>query len=607
MYYFLKKGFILILFLVFLLYPSSILAEDFTTDYEVNYYLKEGSNNVQSNVEFNIKLTNKTSTVYVKKFGISFPNNFQIKNIKAQDDRGTISPVVTKESKSNRIELEFTNPSIGKNTVNNFYLQFNQDNLFKINGNVWEVILPTIENIGDSNYKVIVHLPNNTDRKISIAKPNPDLVTGNQIIWNNPKTRTVYAVFGESQYYDSELIYHLINPKLTPVYTEVAFPPDTLFQKIYISSISPKPNLTYLDEDGNFMGRYYLNPKENKTVRFKGTIEVFVKPRQSMLTYIQSKIENQKKYLFNETKYWKLSDFNQIASLTNPQDIYEFTRDSFEYNYNKLEGDNKRLGAELALKNPSKAVCVEYSDLFIAISREKGIPSREIQGYGLSQDPQLRPLSLTADILHSWPEYFDSISKQWKSVDPTWENTSGIDYFSSFDLNHIVFAIHGKRPDYPLPAGMYKQEDSQDILIKATKNIPEELIQISIKSTNFPKNINDKEKYTSKISILNNSNVFLTDIPLKISAPNLSIDKYNKSIDILAPYEEKTVEVVYFSKQKNIKYLTVLDISLFDETMFTTNISVVPYIFDMGIKVVFVLFALLIIAFLFLLIKRIKK
>ena len=607
MYYFLKKGFILILFLVFLLYPSSILAEDFTTDYEVNYYLKEGSNNVQSNVEFNIKLTNKTSTVYVKKFGISFPNNFQIKNIKAQDDRGTISPVVTKESKSNRIELEFTNPSIGKNTVNNFYLQFNQDNLFKINGNVWEVILPTIENIGDSNYKVIVHLPNNTDRKISIAKPNPDFVTGNQIIWNNPKTRTVYAVFGESQYYDSELIYHLINPKLTPVYTEIAFPPDTLFQKIYISSISPKPNLTYLDEDGNFMGRYYLNPKENKTVRFKGTIEVFVKPRQSMLTYIQSKIENQKKYLFNETKYWKLSDFNQIASLTNPQDIYEFTRDSFEYNYNKLEGDNKRLGAELALKNPSKAVCVEYSDLFIAISREKGIPSREIQGYGLSQDPQLRPLSLTADILHSWPEYFDSISKQWKSVDPTWENTSGIDYFSSFDLNHIVFAIHGKRPDYPLPAGMYKQEDSQDILIRATKNIPEELIQISIKSTNFPKNINDKEKYTSKISILNNSNVFLTDIPLKISAPNLSIDKYNKSIDILAPYEEKTVEVVYFSKQKNIKYLTVLDISLFDETMFTTNISVVPYIFDMGIKVVFVLFALLIIAFLFLLIKRIKK
>ncbi len=474
MHYFLKKGFVLILFLIFFLYPSQILADDFTTDYEVNYYLEEGSNGVESSVEFNIRITNKTSTVYVKKFGISFPNNFQIKNIKAQDDRGVITPVVTSESKSNRIELEFTNPNIGKNTVNNFNLQFNQDNLFKINGNVWEVILPTIENKGDSNYKITVHLPNNNNRKISIAKPNPDLVTGNQIIWNNPKTKTVYAVFGESQYYESELIYHLINPKLTPVYTEVAFPPDTLFQKIYISSINPKPNLTYLDEDGNFMGRYYLNPKENKTVRFKGTIEVFVKPRQSMLPYIQSKIEDQKKYLFNETKYWKLSDFNQIASLKNPQEIYEFTRDTFEYDYDKLEGDNERLGAELALKNPTKAVCVEFSDLFIAISREKGIPSREIQGYGLSQDPQLRPLSLTADILHSWPEYFDSISKQWKPVDPTWENTSGIDYFSSFDLNHIVFAIHGKRPDYPLPAGMYKQEDSQDILIKATKNIPEE-------------------------------------------------------------------------------------------------------------------------------------
>lgn len=606
MHYFLKKA-VLILFLIFLLYPSQILADDFATDYEVNYYLNEKNNNVESNVEFNIKLTNKTSTVYVKKFGISFPNNFQITNIKAQDDKGTITPVVTKESKSNRIELEFTNPNIGKNTVNNFYLQFNQDNLFKINGNVWEVILPTIENIENSSYKIIVHLPNNTDRKISISKPIPDLVTGNQIIWNNPKAKTVYAVFGENQFYDSELTYNLINPKLTPVYTEIAFPPDTLLQKIYISSITPKPILTYLDEDGNFMGRYYLNPKENKTVRFKGIIEVFVKPRQSMLSYIQSKIEDQKKYLFNETKYWKLSDFNQIASLKNPQDIYEFTRDSFEYDYDKLEGNNERLGAELALKYPNKAVCVEFSDLFIAISREKGIPSREIQGYGLSQDPELRPLSLTADVLHSWPEYFDSISKQWKPVDPTWENTSGIDYFSSFDLNHIVFAIHGKRADYPLPAGMYKQEDSQDILIKATKDIPEELIQISIKSTNFPKQINDKAKYSSKISIINNSNVFLTDIPLTISAPNLTIDKYNKPIDILAPYEEKTVEVTYNSKQKNIKYLTVLNISLFDETMFTTNISIVPYAFEIGIKIVFVLFALLIITFLFLLIKRIKK
>ena len=89
---------------------------------------------------------------------------------------------------------------------------------------------------------------------------------------------------------------------------------------------------------------------------------------------------------------------------------------------------------------------MEFTDLFIAIAREKGIYSREIQGYGFSLDQKLQPLSLSSDILHAWPEYYDTKTESWIAVDPTWENTSGINYFSSFDLNHIVFVIHGKKP-----------------------------------------------------------------------------------------------------------------------------------------------------------------
>ncbi|PIP14879.1 hypothetical protein COX47_02840, partial [Candidatus Roizmanbacteria bacterium CG23_combo_of_CG06-09_8_20_14_all_35_49] len=82
--------------------------------------------------------------------------------------------------------------------------------------------------------------------------------------------------------------------------------------------------------------------------------------------------------------------------------------------------------------------------------------------------------------LHAWPEYYDSKSELWKPIDPTWENTSGIDYLSSFDLNHIVFVIHGKKPDYPLPAGMYKIDNSQDISIKPAASYPEEKKEVII-------------------------------------------------------------------------------------------------------------------------------
>ena len=72
---------------------------------------------------------------------------------------------------------------------------------------------------------------------------------------------------------------------------------------------------------------------------------------------------------------------------------------------------------------------MEFTDLFIAIAREKGIYSREIQGYGFLWIQKLQPLSLSSDILHAWPEYFDLKTENWVAVDPTWENTSGIDYF----------------------------------------------------------------------------------------------------------------------------------------------------------------------------------
>jgi hypothetical protein len=62
-----------------------------------------------------------------------------------------------------------------------------------------------------------------------------------------------------------------------------------------------------------------------------------------------------------------------------------------------------------------------------------------------------------ADILHSWPEYWDDTLQTWVPIDPTWGNTTGgIDYFNKLDLNHIVFAYHGASSTTPYPAGSYK-------------------------------------------------------------------------------------------------------------------------------------------------------
>jgi len=562
-----------------------VFAADFKTDYQVEYDLSEFKEKLTSKVKFNIKITNLKGDVYVNKFAISFPKSFTTSNLQSSDDHGLIAPKIITDESNTKVEMEFSNPNVGRDTVNNFYLNFDQSNLFQINGKVWEVVLPVIENKEGGSYKVIVSLPQDGDKKISIAKPRPNIISGNQIIWDNPTEKTIYAVFGETQIYKAELIYHLKNTEVFPVITEVAFPPDSLYQKIFIQSISPEPSNVYQDSDSNYLGKYFLKPLESKTITFRSYIQVFSTSRDEVKDVIEQIVQTQKNYLLSSQKYWMINNLKKIDGLTNAKDIYNFTVNSLKYNYQKINSNNSRLGADGVLSRPDQAVCLEFTDLFVGASREKGIMAREIEGYGFSFDPRLQPLSLVSDVLHAWPEYYNEKAGLWVPVDPTWENTSGIDYFSSFDLNHIVFAIHGKKSDYPLPVGMYKVGGSKDISIKATLDDPIEKKSISVKGFSLPLRITDRKNYSGKFIIKNNSNIYLWKIPVDIKGKNLKINKEKTKILSLAPYEEKTVEFNYAVDKKNKNNEAQVLILVFDKEIDSRKLIIIPQLYEIGIKV----------------------
>lgn len=600
------KFFFIILFLLKIFLGGKVFAADFKTDYQVEYNLSHFQESLTSNVRFNIKITNLRGDVYVNKFTISFPKSFAISNLKSSDDHGEIIPKISSDDLNTKIEMEFSNPNIGKDSINNFFLNFDQTNLFKINGNVWEVALPVIENKQEGNYQVIVNLPANTDKKISISKPKPDSISGNQIVWINPQTKTIYAVFGENQIYQTELVYNLKNTEIYPVITEVAFPPDTLYQKIFLNSVSPEPYSVYQDQDGNYLAKYQLKPLESKTIMLKGIIEVFSKPRSEIQPYEKDLVNKQKNYLISQQQYWIIESLDKIKSLKNVREIYDFTVNSLNYNYKKIN-NNSRLGAENVLKNPSQAVCLEFSDLFIAASREKGVMAREIQGYGFSFDPQLQPLSLVSDVLHSWPEYYDEEANIWTPIDPTWENTSGIDYFTSFDLNHIVFVIHGKKPDYPLPAGMYKIGDSKDISIEATTTIPEERQEFVVKNSELPLKILDNNSYQGKLTIKNKSNVYYRNIPVEIKSQNIDISRKKTVIESLAPFEEKEVDFKYKILSRSQSNQEKIEIYVFDKIIAESLIEVASYKYMLIVKIGVTIIVLLVLIVIFKKIKRTRK
>lgn len=568
--------------------------EGFSSSYKAEYSISSVQDTVTARVRLTVTLTNLRSDIVVNKLTLSFPKTFSITNIKAEDNIGPLKPVVNSDNFKTNVQIEFSDPIVGKDEKNTFILEYDQENLFKANGNVWEVMLPVIEDPSNTDYLVIINLPSDEEKKISIAKPLPDEIHGKTISWKNPKTKTIYAVFGNTQNYKTRLLYHLKNSRITPAYTDIALPPDTLYQKTFIQSLNPKPEAVYIDEDGNYMARYSLKPAGKLDIEYVGIIQVYSTPRTDIQPIVQNDFQRQKSYLLTQKAYWDLG--SELATVSKVgkerRDIYNFVRDSLTYNYQRIDKKIRRLGAAEVLSTPDQAVCTEFTDAFVAIAREKGIYSREIEGYGFSNDPQLRPLSLATDVLHAWPEYYDEVSGLWIPVDPTWESTSGIDYFSSFDLNHIVFAIHGKKPDYPPPAGSYKQEDTKDVSIVATKENPEGQVDVNLLPFKFPEKMVNNQSYDFKIKFRNNSNIFLFDTPIRINSDNLESSSKDITIPSFAPYEVKEINFTLSPKQTNKKDSARLSISIFDNPVYSSKVVILPFYYDVGLKVGFAVIAL---------------
>ncbi len=586
--------FVILSFFLFL-FINKVFANDFITDYKIIYDLSDFRNTLFAKVKLNVKITNLKSDLYVDKFTISFPTTNQIENLEVFDDSGLINPNIFQLDDYKRVEMTFSDPKIGKGSINNLFLNYQQRNLFKINGNIWEVFLPIIEN-HNGNYYVYVILPQDENKKISIAKPKPTIISGNEIYWENPKSKVIYAVFGDNQIYDISLVYHLENNQIRPYFTEIAFPPDTLYQKIYLKNINPQPIEIYQDDDGNLLGKYFLNPKEKKTIVFQGYIQVFSQWRDEVKNIIQENINKQKNYLLNSDYNWQIKSKGKINNLNTVDEIYQFVVNNLKYDYSKLNQPTKRMTAEKVLNYPDKAICIDFTDLFIGIARNKGIMAREIQGYGFSFDPKIQPISLNSDILHSWPEYFDDKNKIWIQVDPTWENTSKIDYFNSFDLNHIVFAIHGKKSDYPVPAGMYKTDYTQDISIKPVSVSIKDNKKIVVDLVNLPKKFFVNKNYQGKIIVINKSNVYLYNEKIDLKT-DLDINKQELFVFSLAPYEKKTFDFsLYLNNNKKINKEISFQVFYLNDLIFDQKIKVIQFDFKV---ILIILIIILIIVYLF--------
>ncbi|MBI1919064.1 transglutaminase domain-containing protein [Candidatus Microgenomates bacterium] len=455
---------ILLLVIYFLLFTTPVQAEEekFETKQTVNYTVYE--NGITQVIE-NITLKNKTDEFRPSEYSIEISLK-DTTNVRVSDQDGPVTPKVEKQDGKTSITFQFNSRVIGKDKELSFVVSYETKELAVQKGTIWEVSIPGIaDKTNFKEYLVNLTVPEKLGTAAYI-KPNKNL-DNRKLTWSKeeiPKGGMIIS-FGEFQTFRFDLSYQLKNPRLYPIKTEIALPPNTNYQNILINDLSPKPMNVVIDKDGNWLAQYQIPPLSELPIKAVGIAQLFLNPQKSedlspdeIISYTAPQ------------KFWEVADssINDLAKvLKTPANIYNHVVSELAYDYSKLEKGGGRVGAANVLKNKNSAICMEFTDLFIALARAANIPAREVNGFAYTQDVNLRPLSLVnrdkGDILHAWPEYYNSEKNSWIMVDPTWGNTTGgLDYFNILDFDHLTLVVKGKDSQYPIPAGGYKTEKTKE-------------------------------------------------------------------------------------------------------------------------------------------------
>ncbi len=512
---------------------------EFTSDYDVQYAISPTGTTIVTQI---VTLTNNFSARYPKEYSVTIDSS-SIRNVIAYDDGGVIRPTITVNDDKTTVLLRFNKPKAGKGKTHTFSLRYENGDIAQKNGSIWEIHIPGVTDSPDINsYMVTAQIPDSFGPNAYLS-PKP--ANGNQWTKEQMMRGGISAAYGTEQTFSVDLSYYLKNTFDSEKTFDIPIPPDTSYQKSSVIRLNPEPFTVVTDPDGNRLARYVLTPRESLQVKALLSIAVSVHPK----TNDSLQPTDMSEYL-SEQPFWEVTD-PTITSLakqyTTPRAIYDYLVETFSYNYARVNVQAKRKGAKLAIEDPSDSICMEFTDAFIAIARAAGIPAREAVGYAYTTNARLRPLSQTIDVLHTWPEYFDSETNQWVAIDPTWaRTTNGQNYFDKLDFNHITFVYHGLSSDTPYPPGYYKEQSNKtkDILVTVQQNTRSQHNN-SVESTiEFPKKIYGNQKAEGFVRVKNIGYQTISSPRIRVQFESFDIGK-EETVTSLEPYAEEKIPISF--------------------------------------------------------------
>ena len=499
--------------LVFYGHTNSVQAADFSVEIERTYLIETPNEIKVTEIR---KVTNTSQNRIISKdnneiFQILVISDNQEKlapsflSVETFVDGKIVQNTKGKEAEDSTEVLVPYGSSIGIKQSKEFKITYNNYGLIKKTGALTDIFIPgfwkdfTFENENTLfSYKTRIKLAKSLG-EVGFVVPVPleTIDTGDYLEYSIGQESLVgsnmWLQIGNSQYYQFAIKqkvkasddinkgyfneYRLIVPR-DIVEAEVK-------QQVYFSKLEPPPKEVLNDDEGNLIAVFAIPSHEETIVSVEGYAHV------SRLT---TKITNSNsgklsdipstqftKYL-NSAEFWEVNDptikarANELlGGMSNVYEVietdYNHIVETIDYSEVKRFGINERQGALKTLQGGA-AVCMEYSDLFLTLTRAQGIPARAAFGYGY--DARLEEQGQDA---HQWVQVFIPEQNEWISVDVTW-GESGPTLIGG-DLNHFYTHVAAIDPNTPASIERTSYGKRVDLVapefeIKAIERIPDQ-------------------------------------------------------------------------------------------------------------------------------------
>lgn len=462
---------------------DSVHAADFSVEIERTYLIDTPNEIKVTEIR---KVTNTSQNRIISK-----DNNEIFQILVISDNQEKLAPsflsvesfidgklVQNSEGKETKDSMEVLVPygsSIGIKQSKEFKITYNNYGLIKKTGALTDIFIPgfwkdfKFENENTLfNYRTKIKLAKNLG-DVGFVVPVPLEITdvGDYIEYTIGQETligaNIWLQIGNNQYYQFEIKQNVkasddINKGYFNEYRLVI--PRDIFeaeikQEVYFSKLDPTPKEILTDDEGNLIAVFAIPSHQETTVIVEGYAAVkrldkkIARENSGELSDIPS--SQYTKYL-NPAEFWEVKDAaimarakELLAEKSNVYDVietnYSHIVETIDYSEVKRFGINERQGALKTLQGGA-AVCMEYSDLFLTLSRAQGIPARAAFGYGY--DARLEQQGQDA---HQWVQVFIPEQNEWISVDVTW-GESGPTLIGG-DLNHFYTHLAAVDPNTP--------------------------------------------------------------------------------------------------------------------------------------------------------------